>query len=127
MTQYVVDASALLAAVHNERGGDYVQERIQDCIVSSVNWSEVLQKLGRAGVDIETVEQGLEALGLVVFDFTEEDAHLAAAFWPVTKDLGLSLADRACLALGQRLQATVITADRVWNEAELDVEVELIR
>lgn len=127
MTQYVVDASALLAAIHNETGGDYVQHRIQDCVVSSVNWSEVLQKLGRAGVDTTTVEQGLKALGLLVLDFTEEDARIAAVLWPVAKGLGLSLADRSCLALGKRLRVSVITADRVWSGAELGVDVELIR
>lgn len=127
MTQYVVDASALLAAIHNETGGDYVQQRIQDCVVSSVNWSEVLQKLERAGADVNTIEQGLKALGLAVVDFTEQDAQLAAALWLVAKKLGLSLADRACLALGARLRASVITADRVWSEGEFGVEVVLIR
>ena len=127
MTSYVVDASALLAAIHNEVGGDYVQRRIHDCVISGVNWSEVLQKLERAGADTEKVEQGLKALGLVVVDFIEEDARLAAAFGPMTKDLGLSLADRACLALGKRLRAVVITADWVWGSVDLGVEVELIR
>lgn len=127
MTQYVVDASALLAAIHNETGGAYVQQRIHDCVVSSVNWSEVLQKLARTGADVNTVEQGLKALGLAVVDFTEQDAQLAAAFWPVAKDLGLSLADRACLALSKRLRTGVITADRIWGEGEFGVEVILIR
>ena len=49
--RYLLDASALLAAIHNEQGGDTVQQRIEESVVSSVNWSEVLQKLERAGAD----------------------------------------------------------------------------
>lgn len=82
MTQvaYVIDASALLAAIHNEAGGDYVQKRIEHCTISSVNWSEVLQKLEREGADTATIEQSLKALGLEIADFTEEDAQLADRF-----------------------------------------------
>lgn len=125
--QYVVDASALLAAIHNEAGGDYVQKRIEHCSISSVNWSEVLQKLERAGADTAMIEQSLKALGLDIVDFTEEDARLAASLWPVTKALGLSLADRACLATGMRLQKVVITADRVWETVNAAIRIELIR
>ncbi len=129
MTQvaYVIDASALLAAIHNEAGGDYVQKRIEHCTISSVNWSEVLQKLEREGADTATIEQSLKALGLEIADFTEEDAQLAASLWPVTKELGLSLADRACLATGMRLQKAVITADQAWEAVNATIKIELIR
>lgn len=129
MTQakWVIDASALLAAIHNEKGGDYVQQSIQQCVISSINWSEVLQKLARSGADVDQIEPSLKALGLSIVDYNEEDAHITASLWSITKDSGLSLADRACIATGIRLKATVITADKVWAKLKLDIPIQLIR
>ncbi len=116
MTQqkWVVDASALLAAIHNEQGGEYVIQHIDRCVISTVNWSEVLQKLESSGSQINTIDASLSALGLSVIEFTKEDARIAASLWSSCKSLGLSLADRACLATGLHLQTKVITADRIW-------------
>ena len=125
--KWVVDASAILAAIHNEQGGDYVQQNIDRCVISSINWSEVLQKLGNSGGQIDKIEMSLNALGLCVIDYTEEDARLTASLWSSCKSLGLSLADRACLATGLRLQTKVITADRVWKKLEINNEIHLIR
>ena len=129
MTQpkWVIDASALLAAIHNEKGGDYVQQHIERCVISSINWSEVLQKLERAGIEANQIEISLKALGLSIIDFNDEDAHIAASLWSKSKDSGLSLADRACLATGKRLKTTVITADKAWGELEIDITIQLIR
>lgn len=123
----VVDASALLAAIHNEKGGDFVKSRIDHCVISTVNWSEVLQKLERADANVSKIEQGLKALGLSIVDFTEDDAKNCASLWLPSKKLGLSLADRACLATGLRLKSDVITADRVWNDLDINLEIHLIR
>ncbi len=125
--KWVVDASALLAAIHNEKGGDLVEKNIDHCVISAVNWSEVLQKLERADINTTQVESALKALGLEVLDFTDEDAHIASKLWKPSKTLGLSLADRACLATGIRLNTKVITADKVWAKMEFDIEVVLIR
>ena len=129
MTQeiWVVDASALLATIHKERGGELVEQNIEHCVISAVNWSEVLQKLERAGINTAQVESALKALGLEVLDFTDEDAHFASKLWESSKSLGLSLADRACLATGLRLNTKVITADKIWAKMELEIEVVLIR
>ena len=129
MTQakWVLDASALLAAIHNEKGGDYVQQHIQQCVISSINWSEVLQKLARAGADVDQIESSLKALGLSIIDYNEEDAHITASLWSTAKDFGLSLADRACIATGIRLKTTVITADKVWAKLKIDIPIQLIR
>ena len=124
---YLLDASALLAAIHNEQGGDSVQQRIEESVVSSVNWSEVLQKLERAGADSQTIATALQALGLEVIDFNETDARIAAKLWPLTKALGLSLADRACLASGQRLKLIVVTADKAWKALSNEQKIEFIR
>ena len=125
--KWVVDASALLATIHNEKGGELVKENIDRCVISTVNWSEVLQKLERANIDSTQVETALTALGLGIIDFTDDDAHLAAKLWGQSKKLGLSLADRACIATGLRLRARIITADTIWGQLKVDVEIRLIR
>lgn len=124
---YLLDASALLAAIHNELGGDLVQQIIEESAVSSVNWSEVLQKLSRAGADTQAITAALKALGLEIIVFNEADASIAASLWPETKSLGLSLADRACLATGRRLKLTVVTADKVWQSLDAEQKIKLIR
>jgi len=125
--RYLLDASALLAAIHNEIGGDYVQQRIEESAVSSINWSEVLQKLNRKGANTQEIAVALKALGLEIIPFTEDDASIAADLWPDTKALGLSLADRACLAVGRRLKLTVLTADQAWQALDKEQNIELIR
>ena len=125
--KWIVDASALLAAIHNEQGGEYVQQNIDRCVISSVNWSEVLQKLAKSESQIDKIDISLNALGLSIVEFTKDDAHLCASLWSSCKSLGLSLADKACLAAGQRLQTKVITADRVWKKLEFNSRVHLIR
>lgn len=125
--KWVVDASAILAAIQDEQGGDYVKKHIDRCIISSVNWSEVLQKLSNSGSNTEQINTILNALGLRVVDFTEDDARLSALLWPSCKKLGLSLADRACLATGLRLNTKIITADRVWKQLEISSQIHLIR
>ncbi len=125
--KWVVDASALLAAIHNEKGGEYVKQHVDRCVISAVNWSEVLQKLERSGSQVSKIEASLKALGLRIVDFTEEEAALAASLWPSCKSLGLSLADRACLATGAHLKTKVITADQAWKKLESDAQVHLIR
>ncbi|PWQ95404.1 type II toxin-antitoxin system VapC family toxin [Leucothrix pacifica] len=124
---YLLDASALLAAIHNELGGELVQQIIEESAVSSVNWSEVLQKLNRAGADTQAITAALKALGLEIIVFNEDDATIAASLWPETKSLGLSLADRACLATGRRLKLTVVTADKVWQSLDAEQKIKLIR
>lgn len=125
--KWIVDASALLAAIHEEKGGDSVKKIIDVCIISAINWSVVLQKLERAAIDSSQVETALKALGLEVTDFTDEDAHIAASLWGDSKALGLSLADRACVATAIRLNANVITADKIWRQLEIGIEIKLIR
>jgi len=125
--RYLLDASALLAAILDEKGGDTVQQRIEESLVSSINWSEVLQKLNKAGVNTLEVATALKAMGLEITPFEEADANIAAELWPVTKALGLSLADRACLATGRRLKISVITADKAWQSLDTEQKIELIR
>ncbi len=125
--KWVVDASAVLAAVQDEQGGEYVKKHIDRCIISSVNWSEVLQKLSSSGSDVDKIDAYLNALGLRVIDFTEDDGRISASLWPSCKSLGLSLADRACIATGLRLKTKIITADRAWKKLDIKSQLHLIR
>ena len=123
---YVLDASALLAWLHNEHGGERVEGILELAALSAVNLSEVLQKGLQAGADVSGFEEDLEALGVEIRVFGAADAELAAALWPATRRLGLSLADRACLATAKRLKVPAVTADREWEKVE-GVQVEVIR
>jgi len=126
--RYLLDASALLAAIHDEHGGEQVQQKIEESAVCSINWSEVLQKLNSKGANTQEIAVALKTLGLEVIPFDEDDANITANLWPDTKALGLSLADRACLAMGKRLKITVITADRAWQGLDSEQhDIELIR
>ncbi|MHB8763315.1 MAG: type II toxin-antitoxin system VapC family toxin [Deferrisomatales bacterium] len=127
MAGVVLDASALLAFLHGEPGADRVESELQTAQVSSVNWSEVVQKALGRGVDTRGLRSDLEALGLEIVSFTAEHAEEAARLWPFTRPLGLSLGDRACLALARLADRAAVTADGDWVKAEFGVEVLLIR
>jgi len=124
----VLDASALLAYLQRERGHAEVVPVLEDSAISAVNLSEVLQKAIAAGVPTEGFEADLQAVGVRVHAFDAEDAAAAAEMWPRTRKLGLSLGDRACLALARRLAAPAYTADRAWIAVKLPgVTVRAIR
>ncbi len=74
-----------------------------------------MQKSIARGVDVSGLREDVTALGLHIMPFGAEDAEAAAQLWPATVRLGLSLGDRACIALGQRLQVTILTADQSWQ------------
>ena len=123
----VIDASALLAFLHDEPGGEQVSSVLEGACVSSVNWSEVLQKSLQKEVEIEGMEQEFVDLGVTFEPFTVEQAEIAARLYAYTRNKGLSLADRACLALGIATERPVMTADRAWASLELDIDVRMIR
>lgn len=121
----VLDASALLAWLFDEPGGESVAEILPEVRICSLNWSEVLQKSFARGADVAGLRSELEALGLMIVPFDVTDAEQAARLWEKVRHL--SLADRACLALGVRLGVTVWTADRNWEGAAVEATVHLIR
>jgi ribonuclease VapC len=131
---FVLDASALLAYLLAEPGGDVVRDILaeQVAVMSAVNWAEVLSRLASAGADPYEVAQRLAseaALGdvLTVVALTGSDGPAIARLRPTTRHLGLSLADRACLALVQRLELPVVTTDRAWAQLQIGVEIRLAR
>jgi PIN domain nuclease of toxin-antitoxin system len=109
-----LDASALLVYLQRERGHLLVAPVLEAAAMSAVNLSEVLQKSAAAGVPTGGLQADLQAVGLRVHPFDAEDAACAADLWASTRKLGLSLGDRACLALAKRLRLPAYTADRAW-------------
>ncbi len=127
MANYVLDASALLAFFQREPGYAAVAEILNDSFMSSVNLAEVLSYSADRGAELQRVEIQCRVLPIRILPFQREDVLLTAELRPITKRFGLSLGDRACLALGQKMGATVITADRVWADLNIGVEIRLIR
>lgn len=111
----VLDASALLAYLQDEPGADDVEQAMQDdACCGAANWSEVARKVRSVEGDWQLARSLLLSHGLRVVEVTLEDAERAAASW--RHGSGLSLADRLCLALGDRLDAAVWTADGAWGD-----------
>lgn len=123
----VLDASALLALLHSEPGGEAVQDLLERAAISTVNWTEVVQKALERKAETEGLRQDLEALGLRVLPFSADQAEQTARWREPTRSLGLSLGDRACLALAAHLRVPAVTADRVWKDLSLGVEIRLLR
>jgi PIN domain nuclease of toxin-antitoxin system len=123
----VLDASALLALLFAEAGAETVADVIADgAAVSAVNLSEVATVLVRHGRYLDGV-LGPVSEQVAVEPFIEADALVAAGLYPKTARVGLSLGDRACLALAQRLGGPAVTAENAWLRLKLDIEVQLIR
>lgn len=123
----VLDASALLALLFEEPGGEIVVGVVADgASVGAVNLAEVATVVTRRGQQPGKVLQALRAQ-VQVEPFLEQDALQVAAISSAVAERGLSLGDRACLALAHRLGVPAVTADRMWGDLPLDVSVTLIR
>ena len=133
MSSAILDASALLAYLRDEPGAEVVADAVATgAVISTVNLGEVLSRVADRGADPVRVarqmtDRGLLDGALAVEPFTSADAIEIARLRPLTRDLGLSLGDRACLALGRRLDAPVLTADSAWSKLDLPLELRQIR
>ena len=125
--EIVADASAVLAALKGEPFNKIDPTELVRCSISSVNFSEVLAKLHDDGLTNTQADAAVARLDLQVVSFDEAQAHTTAQLRIATRQAGLSLADRACLALGLALGRPVVTADRIWASLDIGVEVQLIR
>jgi ribonuclease VapC len=126
----LLDSSALLARLLNEPGHALVTEAIaSDAAMSSVNLAEVMTILVREGQSPGSAQRVLDKLPVTIHAFDQDLALQAGAMFAATRKFGLSLGDRACLALAQRENLPVLTADRAWADAGpvVGVSVRLIR
>jgi ribonuclease VapC len=129
----ILDAFALLAYLQDESGSELVATALtQGCLMSAINWSETLSKLAERGQSPEVVtelltNQGLLNNALVIVPFDAALAQETARLRPITRSIGLSLGDRACLALGLQSQLPVLTSDQIWANSNIGVVVNVIR
>jgi len=123
----VLDASALLALLLGETGGDVVEQRIESACISTVNLCEVITKLLDGGASPDAMGQRIAALDLDIRPFEQEQALHASMLRKTTRSKGLSLGDRACLVLAASLGCPALTADKAWAGLDLGIAVELIR
>jgi ribonuclease VapC len=128
MSKIVLDASAILAVIHRESGYEKLSAHLlAEAVASTVNLTEVQSKLvSRGWIPDEAWEDATSPIQEAV-PFDAEQARIAGDLIAQTRQLGLSLGDRACLALGMALQAPVYTSERAWKSLRLSVPIHLLR
>lgn len=126
-SRYMLDASAVLAMMLGEAGGDEVRERLGSSKISTVNLSEVVAKLQEGGVPDEVITSSLAELDFDVLAFDEEQAVRAGLLRGATRSGGLSLGDRACLSAAEACNAIAVTTNRAWDKIEVGIAIEVLR
>ncbi len=128
MNEVVLDASAILALINAESGAERLTDRLlRNAACSTVNLAEVQAKLvARGWAPDEAWEDATSAIREAV-PFSEEHAKIAGSLVALTRHLGLSLGDRACLAVGISLKRPIYTAEKLWNKLRLGVRIHVIR
>ena len=127
MSDVVLDASALIALLMGEPGNTVVKAAMPGPVISSVNLAETVAYMVDRGAPVDRVRSMVAEAPVETIAFDSELAFTAGALRAATRRFGLSLGDRACLALAQRLNLPVLTADRQWARVDIGVEIRLIR
>ena len=123
----LLDASAVLAVINDEPGGELVTEALPGAAISAVNYAEVVSKLTDFGLTEDEAREAADSLGIPVIPFDSEAALISGLMRAVTRLKGLSLGDRACLAQGRISGEPVLTTDKAWNGLDLGVEIRVVR
>jgi ribonuclease VapC len=124
---HVFDASAILAFYHGEPGTEVVSDMLSNGIISAVNYAEVFTKLQERGFTAEDISVVRENFKPEIVEFTKAQAMAAAELRLPTRKAGLSLGDRACLALAAERKAVAVTTDRAWARIDVGIKVLVIR
>lgn len=127
MSSVVFDASTLLIAINREPGQDAVKAVDADIVISSVNYAEVVTKLALGRMSLDEIDSAVVGYRMTVVPFTERLAMMAGLLASRTRRRGLSLGDRACLALAMDLKLPVLTADRAWADLDLELDIRQVR
>lgn len=123
----VLDSSVVLAVLNDEAGTTEAQTFFDRALISSVNLAEVLQKAAQLGLDPDDVRAVLGEIEIGTVPFDDAMAVSTAALWPLTGHNGLSLADRACLALAEAVSGIAVTADKAWAGLNLPgIDIHLV-
>ena len=131
-SRVALDASALLALVFDEIGADVVEDAIaRVAYISQINWIEVLSTLAERGRDPDDVVSALTSAGvlgdnLIIQPLDDAQMRTIARLRPLTRSIGLSLGDRACLALAQALDVPALTSDRAWLDVAQVEHIEIL-
>ena len=125
----VLDASAVLAYLQDESGSEKVDAVLSEgrSIMSAVNYAEVVGKLFEAGLNESSVQVVMENLELHIEPLDEKQAWTTGMLRISTREFGLSLGDRACLALAHIRKLPIITADRQWDKLKTDIKIIQLR
>ena len=118
MSRDVLDSSAVLASFYGEAGADIVDDMLREAVISTVNVAEIISKLVERGMSASMARSALIDTGIEIIPFDLEQAELVGDFRQKTRAQGLSLGDRACLALAKQIGGRAVTADRAWMAVE---------
>jgi PIN domain nuclease of toxin-antitoxin system len=128
MNEVVLDASAMLAYLQEERGAENLTKEILDhAVAGTVNLAEVQSKLVKKGRDPEEAWEEILSLVIAEEPFTSDQARIAGDLIATTEKYGLSLGDRSCLALAITLKAPVYTTEQLWKNLKVGVPIHVIR
>jgi PIN domain nuclease of toxin-antitoxin system len=127
VSDVVLDASALLTVLNGEPGSERVIEALPASVIGAVNLAEVASKLQERGMPDDRIRATFDALELAVMPLEGELAIETGLMRVATRAAGLSLGDRACLALARALDAVALTTDRAWQNLDIGIKIELVR
>lgn len=127
MAEAVLDASALVAFLRDEPGADKVAAVLTRSCISAVNLAETISKMVEHGKPLDEVSYQIERLRIAVIPFDAGMARIVASLWKATRVAGVSLGDRACLALAMQTSLPALTTEGDWGKCGLNVEIVRIR
>ena len=127
MSAIVFDSSVVIAILKQEQGFSTAEKSLSDALISTVNLAEVATYFARNSVPSNTIQEVLASFPIQVVPFDESLAIQTGCLYPSCKHLGLSLGDRACLALAISRKLPVLTADQVWSKLDLGISIQVLR
>ena len=124
----IFDASAVIALFAKEKGFEVIKRHLKNAIISSVNISEVYKYcIDKQNLTADECKNIMGISGIKIIDFDEKQALIAADIYPKNKEYGLSLGDRACIALAIEKKYPILTCDKIWEKINLDVKFIMVR